>query len=191
MKKRLLALPVALLILAVTAFSAFADESDPTTATITITGSPFYVLTNPIPLEPVDLDGKATTVENSATVTWTAVDPRGTGEGWHLTIDSTDFTNENGKTIDISEGISEFKIQVLDDDIFLVDGNVKPVQVSAGMQPIATTGTGTTRFVSAAVDTGMGTYNITPSFELEVPAQVYAGEYTATVTVTIVSGPGS
>jgi hypothetical protein len=42
---------------------------------------------------------------------------------------------------------------------------------------------------SAAVDTGMGAYDLTPTFQLLVPAGTYAGAYTATFTVSILSSP--
>jgi hypothetical protein len=37
----------------------------------------------------------------------------------------------------------------------------------------------------------MGTYAINPNFELEVPAETYVGTgtYTATITISAVSGP--
>jgi hypothetical protein len=44
-------------------------------------------------------------------------------------------------------------------------------------------------FLSAAVDTGMGTYTLKPNFLLKIPAETYVGDYTATVTVAIVAAP--
>jgi hypothetical protein len=45
------------------------------------------------------------------------------------------------------------------------------------------------QFVSAALDEGMGTYNLDPDFQVWVPAELYAGVYRSIITVTIASGP--
>lgn len=194
MKKRLLALPVALLILAVTAFSAFADTETPT-ATVTITGTPLQVNTSSFSFLQVYLNGRAQTAVSAGPITWEAVDPTGTGNGWHVTISSTDFTTggDPNRTIDISKQYSQFKIQLLDDDVTVVDGNTKPVSHVTAMTAIPKTVEPPSgyRFLSAGLNAGMGTYEFSPTFELDLPADVYAGTYTATVTVTIVSGPGS
>jgi hypothetical protein len=40
---------------------------------------------------------------------------------------------------------------------------------------------------TAVHDTGMGTYTYAPRFELDVPAETYAGHYTSTLTVTLIA----
>lgn len=44
-------------------------------------------------------------------------------------------------------------------------------------------------FYNAAVGTGMGNFTVTPSFDVTVPANAYAGTYQSVVTLAIVSGP--
>ncbi len=89
-------------------------------------------------------------------------------------------------TIDISEVDQQFGITLVTADIAVVTGNTKPVQTSGTLQDIADT---TVKFMTAPTGTGMGSYTLDPDFTLEVPAVVYVAGYTATITVSIVSGP--
>ncbi|GAG22669.1 unnamed protein product, partial [marine sediment metagenome] len=45
------------------------------------------------------------------------------------------------------------------------------------------------KIASAAAGDGRGVYDLTPDFRLTVPAESYAGSYTATVTVDTIKGP--
>ncbi|MBT6814675.1 MAG: hypothetical protein HOA53_18815, partial [Anaerolineae bacterium] len=101
----------------------------------------------------------------------------------------TDFDDGAGKTIDIAQADSEFKIQLLDTNVTVTAGNTKPVSSAATLTVIPDTGS--VKFLSAATDTGMGTYAIAPNFELEIPAETYVGSgtYTSTITVTAATGP--
>ena len=101
-----------------------------------------------------------------------------TGEGMTSTITLA--------TIDISEDDQRFTIEMQIGDIGVTYGNTQPtssVTTAANITDSAVT------FLSAAVDTGMGSYTLDPDFELEVRAEVYAAAYTATITVTIVTAP--
>ena len=64
-----------------------------------------------------------------------------------------------------------------------------PTTAVASLTAIPTRGGTALKYLSAAVDTGMGTYDIKPNFELEIPAETLAGTFTSTFTVAIVSGP--
>ena len=101
---------------------------------------------------------------------------------------STISTTTQGRTIDISSVDQEFKIQLLDANITVTSGNTKPTSTVTTLTAIPETAS-PLKFVSAALDEGMGTYAINPNFELEVPADTFAGTYTAIFTVAIVSGP--
>ncbi|GAF70589.1 unnamed protein product, partial [marine sediment metagenome] len=115
-------------------------------------------------------------------------DNRGTGAGYCLTIDSTDFS-DGSHTLDISEIDQEFNIQILDGDTVCNAGdstNMPASQVSA--QTAITTNPATLNIMSAGTDEGMGNYTYYPDYEQEVPAYSYAGSYTATITITANSG---
>jgi len=45
------------------------------------------------------------------------------------------------------------------------------------------------KFVNAAAATGLGTTNVNATVSVAVPANVFAGTYSSTVTVSIVAGP--
>ena len=88
--------------------------------------------------------------------------------------------------IDISVSDQQFQITLADGDVAVVAGNTKPTSSVTTKTDIADS---TVTFLSAATDTGMGSYTLNPDLELEVPAPVYAATYTSTITVTIVTAP--
>lgn len=88
-------------------------------------------------------------------------------------------------TIDISVNDERFEI-TLDVATVLDGGNNVPISSVTGGAYISAT---STSFLAAATDTGMGSYSLTPTFILGVPAETYAATYTATVTIAINSAP--
>ena len=109
-----------------------------------------------------------------------------------MTADDTGLTGQTLgttivlETIDISVADQHFGITLADADITIVAGNTKPTSSATTLTDIADA---TVTYISAATDTGMGSYAIDPDFDLEVRAEVYEGTYTATVTLTNISGP--
>jgi hypothetical protein len=59
-----------------------------------------------------------------------------------------------------------------------------PVSVPAGAGPPSPA-----KFYNAALGTGIGTFTITPTIQVAIPANSYSGSYTCTITVVINSGP--
>ena len=135
-----------------------------------------------ISLPGVTLDGDPHTVDGS-TSAWRA-DATGETGGWNVTVSSTDFDNGSGKTI----AVSNFKIRLLDANIAWVSGDDINMPVSTQTTFTALGGTGL-KIASAGVGNGNGVYDMTPDFRLTVPAETYAGNYSATVTVSISVGP--
>lgn len=189
MKKGILAIFAALAVLAVTAVAVYAE-----TATVTVTGGSLSVTPANVTLSGVTLDGTdKTSTSASGSNAWSAQDSRGTGVGWNLTIDSTDFTDGGTplRTINISAADQQFKIQLLDANITVTAGNTKPTSSVTALTAIPEAPAAALKFVSAATNTGMGTYATNPNFELMVPAETFVGTgtYTATITVSAVTGP--
>jgi hypothetical protein len=187
MKRRSLAIIIAIALLALTASVVYAEI-----ATVTITGGSLSVAGNDITFAGVTLDGTdQATTSAAAANNWSAADARGTGAGWNLTIVATDFSDGGTRTMDISSVDNEFKIQLLDANVVLIAGNANPVSQVAALTTIPESPAAALKFLSAAVDTGMGSYTLNPNFELEIPADTYVGTgtYTSTVTITAVSGP--
>jgi hypothetical protein len=129
----------------------------------------------------VNLDGDPHTVDGS-TSAWRA-DAAGETGGWNVTVSSTDFDNGSGKTI----AVSNFQIRLLDANITWVSGDVnKPTSTQTTFTALSGAAL---KIASAASGEGNGVYDMTPDFRLTVPAETYAGNYTATVTVDISVGP--
>ena len=130
-------------------------------------------------LNPVTLNG---TNQNTAGSLGTldVIDARGTGAGWNVVVSSTDFAKfgDPGKTI----AATGFDIPVAP-VVTTVAGNTAPTSNSGNLNG------GGLKLLSAALDQGMGNYQVTPGLQLTVPAQTYTGTYTATVTETVISGP--
>ena len=183
--KRIVALLVVAGLLATTAAVVYAE-----TATVTVTSDSLSVTPADVSLSTVILDGtdKISTSAYTSNA-WVAEDARGTGVGWNVTIEATDFSDGASHTIDISEPDQEFKIQIENANITVIYGNTKPTSSVTTMTAIPTAGGTPLKIVSAATSTGMGSYNIPPAFELEVRAETVAAVYTSTITVAINSGP--
>ena len=130
----------------------------------------------------VTLNGTAQTT--SATMgTFSVVDSRGTGVGWNVTVQATQFT-ATGHTLPMGS-------------ISMPAPTVAKTDATSGGTPSINSGpylidsASAIKIATAAADgTGMGSYQFTPSsLTLSVGANAYAGNYTSTVTVSVVTGP--
>ena len=184
MLRKIAATIAILTLLAITAVVVYAE-----TASVTIIGGVLSMTPADVTLSGVTLNGTDQLSTSAAgTNNWSASDGRGTGAGWNLTIDSTDFA-DGTKTIDISSADREFKIQLLDANIGVTAGNSPPTSSATSLTAIPEGPAPALKFASAALNQGMGSYTINPNFELEVPAEILAGSYAATITISAVSGP--
>jgi WxL domain surface cell wall-binding len=175
MKKQILVLAFTALMVMMSVVPALAQGE------VEVIGGSLSISAAPISITDVTLTGVAQNNIAGTTTPWTAKDPTGTGAGWNLTIAATDFTNAESKTI----AVTGFEVTLLDSAILLVDGNTKPTSSRTTASALGAA----QKLVSADVDTGMGTYTLQPTFTLDVPAATYAGEYTSTVTLQMVSAP--
>jgi WxL domain surface cell wall-binding len=181
------------LICSATALVAAAAVSAATTDTITVravvaagttlsvagTGSPTFALT---------LNGADQTT--SYTLPVAVIDARGlaAGGGWNLTVTSTQFNAGSGHvfptTASTITGVSAAcgagstctlpTNSISNTNLALPSGSVAPTAV---------------KFYNAATATGLGTSNVSATVSVAVPANVFQGTYTSTVTVSIVAGP--
>jgi hypothetical protein len=118
-------------------------------------------------------------------------DDRGTGAGWKLQVAATTFTTGGGtpKTFANSGTFS------ISDRANGVDGagTYTDPSNSVSSPPIAVTTAATTpsavSVFNAALDSGMGHFTVTPSMQVAIPANAFAGTYTSTITYTIATGP--
>jgi opacity protein-like surface antigen len=120
------------------------------------------------------------------TLPLTVTDPRGSGAGWNLTITSTQF--DAGSSHVLATNAST----VTGVTAACVSGSTcaSPTNsVTAPSVPSGTTAPAAVKLYNAAANSGMGKITVTPTVAVSVPANVYAGTYTSTVTIAIVSGP--
>jgi hypothetical protein len=108
--------------------------------------------------------------------------------GWNLTISSTQFTTGGGTPRTLSTGASSittvtFVCAVLPALCTSNPSNsvAYPVAFAAGSAPV--------KFFNAAALTGIGTFTVTPTVKVAIPANAYAGTYSSTLTLTLAAGP--
>jgi hypothetical protein len=134
-------------------------------------------------------DGQAhPDIESSNPAIWNVADFRGSGDGWKITVQASNFVNTENSELTIAA--SNFEIQLLDEHVKDKDHDgqgvfEKPASEVTGYADLD----GEKTLVAAEEDTGMNAYTLEPTFRLSVPANTYAGEYNATVTVTLHQGP--
>lgn len=111
--KKLAAVLIVLGLLVAVVPTVLADDSDPTTGEITITGAPAHVSTTAFVLaghtlngtdlgnanyleEPFSPSGISSGTYTGLNKSWVMTDPRGTGAGWTINVKATDFTAVSG-----------------------------------------------------------------------------------------------
>jgi hypothetical protein len=155
------------------------------TTTATVTGAGSLSLSNGTTASISDtLDGSDQTV--NYTLPLTMNDLRGSGAGWNLTMTSTTF---NDGTHTLATGASSLASATSSCTAGGTCTNPTnsvsyPLTVPAG----ATAPTAVKVF-NAAANTGMGRFTVTPSINVSIPGNSFAGSYASTLTIAAVSGP--
>jgi hypothetical protein len=177
MKQRII---ISLAVAAVALVAATAALASTLTATATIGGTAGISLNLPsAPSISDTLDGSDQTVSYAPILG--VVDARGTGAGWNLTIAATTFSDSSGHT--------------------LAAGDVSAVSAAchAGATCTAATSSGITyplsltttaaKVFNAALNTGLGKVDVTPTVQVLIPGNSYAATYTSTLTLATTTGP--
>ncbi len=134
---------------------------------------------------------------------WGLVDARGSGVGWSISVAVSDLTGLQNSaatpvvlslTSTTTPAYNQFgmKVQVEQADVTVMSGADGSMPVSGLTYPVSTATfatTGALTVLQAAVDTGMGGYDIDPLFTLYMPAGTYAGNAALTITVTKTDAP--
>lgn len=150
------------------------------TTTATVTGTAGISLNLPAGPSLTDtLDGTDQTV-NYAPILG-IVDARGTGAGWNITVAATTFSDGFGHTL--APGT------VASVSAACKAGSTCTAASSSGITyPLTISGTAA-KFYNAAVNSGLGKVDVTPSINVLIPGNSYAGTYTSTVTLAATTGP--
>ncbi len=175
MKRIIITLGIA--VLALVAATAALAGTLTTTATVTGAGG----LSLNLPANPSitnTLDGTDQTATYAPILG--LVDARGLGSGWNLTISATVFSD--GATHTLNQGTVASVASACH------AGSTCTTATNAISYPL-TIGTTAAKFFNAAVNTGLGKVDVTPTINVAIPGNAYAGTYTSTVTLAAVSGP--
>jgi WxL domain surface cell wall-binding len=156
-------------------------------ATVTA-GSTLSVAGNGTPSFNLTLNGVDQTVTYVLPVS--IIDARGlaTGGGWNLTVTSTQFKDASNHTFPATAStITGVTTGCGTNSTCTLPTN----SVSNTNLPLPAGATPPTavKFINAATATGLGTTNANATVSVAVPANVFAGAYSSTVTVSIVAGP--
>jgi hypothetical protein len=156
------------------------------TATGTISGSTLSLATSASPSFSANLDNGDSTP--TYTVPLTTQDTRGSGAGWNETITSTQFNTgaPNNYTLDTAAstvtGVTQSGISGT--NTAPTNSITYPLGVPAGASAPSAV-----KLYNAASGTGMGRFTVTPTIGVFVPQNSFAGTYTSTLTLGLVSGP--
>jgi hypothetical protein len=177
MKQRIL---ITLSVAAVALVAATAAFAGTLTATANVGGTAGVSLNLPAnPSFSDTIDGSDQTVSYAPVLG--LVDARGNGAGWNITISATSFSDGSGHTL--NPGTVSAVAQACH------SGSSCSAATSSGISyPLTLTGTAAKLF-NAALSTGMGKLDVTPTVQVQVPGNAYAGTYTSTVTLAATTGP--
>jgi hypothetical protein len=161
--------------------------ADSTTGTLTVTAGTLTESNATTPAPSATLNGTDQTVNYTLTITVT--DATGSGNGWNLTITSTTFTTGGGSPHTLSATASSITgvtaaCAASTTCVNPTNAITYPVTV-----PAASSAPAAVKCFNASANTGMGKFTITPTVAISLPADTYAGTYTSTITLAIVSGP--
>ncbi|HEX4678856.1 MAG TPA: WxL domain-containing protein [Gaiellaceae bacterium] len=176
MKRIVITLGIAALALA----AATAALAGTLTTTATVSGTAGVSLNLPANPSLTDtLDGTDQTVSYAPVLG--IVDARGSGAGWNLQISATAFTD--GASHTLAQG------QVASVAQACKAGSTCTLATSSGISYPLTIGTVAAKLFSAALNTGLGKIDLTPTIDVAIPGNAYAGTYTSTVTLAATTGP--
>ena len=203
MKSKKFVIAVVAMLLVLSAVPAFADGGSIalTGGSITLTSDSGGFAFGNLTLDGNKLSATDETGTGSDSSTWGIVDARGTGAGWRISVKSSDLTGlkkNDGTTAatftlasSMTPAYNEFGLKLQ-----LVKGSDVAVKTGAeGSTPVSgldDTNFSTANFLTAsdqvalkaAVDQGMGGYDIDPLYTIYMPAGAYAGSGSLTLTIT-------
>lgn len=181
---------------AVLGSSSVAFAADPTD--VTVAGGSLGITVDPTvgDFAGVTLDGTAKTTTASFDG-FEVNDARGTGAGWNVTVQATQFA-EWDSTLNAGAGGYVADGKTLAQNSLSLAAPTVAADGTSSATPSITAGpynidaASAVKVASAAVDAGMGKYDFTQAatpLTLSIPTSAYAKVYRSTVTVSTVTGP--
>lgn len=169
--------------LALAAAAPSAASAASALVTGTVTGTTLSLATSATPSFSANLDLGDSTPTYTAALT--LQDTRGTGAGWNETITSTQFTTGTQTLATNASSLTGVTAVCASGTCTNPTNSVTyPVAV-----PAASTPPTAVKFFDAALNSGLGKFTTTPTIGVFVPQSSYAGTYTSTLTLAVVTGP--
>lgn len=144
----------------------------------TVSGSTLTATTSGATLSGVTLNGTGTqTATAAASSAWSITDARGTGAAWTLSASATAPTSAAGSAELVERTLPVGNLKI----------NPGTVTAGSGADPASNiTGpllslTGSAQALVSASGTSKGTYSLTPTYSLDIPANAYRSNYSGTV----------
>lgn len=194
-KRRILTVTAAVAAFAALAMPAALAGSDPTD--IAVTGGSLSATT------PTVTDFAAVTLDGTAKPTtatmgnWSVTDARGTGLGWRVTVQATQFAEWDatlnagaGGYVTSGKKLAQNSLKMPAPTV-AANGTLSALPAITAGGPYTIDGAGAVTVASAALDAGMGIFDFTSggALTLTVPSSAYARTYRSDVNVSVVSGP--
>ena len=108
--------------------------------------------------------------------------------GWNETITSTQFTTGAPNDYTLATSASSLTGVIATNGTGTNTAATNAITYPVAV-PAAAVAPAAVKFFNAAANTGMGRFTLTPTVGVFVPQSSFAGTYTSTLTIAIVSGP--
>jgi len=162
---------------------AASASADDVAGTSNITGGDLTLGAGDAPAVSATLNGTDQTVSDDFTIS--VNDFRGTGAGWNLQITSTAFSDGSHSLSNSASKITAMNVAC---DQGTCTNPTSAISYPLTVPADATAPTAVKLF-NAVLNTGMGDFTVTPTFAVALPANTYAGNYSSTITLSLVTGP--
>jgi hypothetical protein len=170
-----------------TTFAVGAPTAGAATATATLTaGSLAFVSAPPNITFSAALNGADQTTTQTQAID--IGDGTGSGTGWNITATSTTFTTAGAKTLPATATTVQSAPSIACDASVTCTTATNAISYPYSL-PAAGTAPTATKLANAAANTGMGNQTVTPTWRLAIPGNSFAGSYTSTWTLSLVSAP--
>jgi hypothetical protein len=159
--------------------TAVAPAAMADTVTSTVSGGNLMATTAGFALAGVTLNGSNQTVAGVGDRPDSAGRARGTGAGWTVAVTATALTSAAGSVETTARTLPATSLSITDGTVTAGTGSDAASTVTA-VTGVALATTSTT-VVSAAAGGGKGTFTLTPTITLSIPANSYRSNYSVAV----------
>lgn len=145
----------------------------------TVAGGTLTATTAGATLAGVTLDGSNQSVTGNSTQ-WTITDARGTGAAWTLSASATTPTSAGGGIETTPRTISVENLAITPGTVTAGTGSDAATNIDAPLLPLSTSA----QALLSATSPSKGSYTLTPTFSLAIPANAYRSNYYGAVGST-------